>query len=41
MYVERIVISAAIAVEATLSIALKMESTTTTAKKMAAIKVMM
>jgi hypothetical protein len=32
--------SAAIAVEATLSIALKMESTTTTAKNMAAIRVM-
>jgi hypothetical protein len=40
MYVERIVINAAIAVEATLSIALKIESTTTTAKNSAAINVM-
>ncbi len=39
MYVERIVISAAIAVEATLSIDLKIERTTTTAKKMAAMMV--
>jgi hypothetical protein len=38
--VERIVINAAIAVEATVSIDLKMESTTTTAKKIAAIMVM-